>query len=104
MVLTDDPAATAERRRCPMSDAVGLRVKSKRGRPKKKLTPLLFHLDDMLPTEGFFDGYRLAFWDKKLAGDDIVALSRHGERVYTWRVIPNMLEVWDKIRELESVR
>jgi len=60
-------------------------------------------LDNALPTEAVSKGYGLSWWSPAVFKEDSVFLKKHDQEVYRWYYIPSMAEVWDKIKELESV-
>lgn len=64
--------------------------------------PLSQPLDDALPTEAINKGYGLSWWSPAAFEKDPVFLYKHGWEVYRWNYIPSMIEVWEKINELEA--
>ena len=65
--------------------------------------PLHEWINDALPTDAFQRGYRLEWFNPDCYRYPVI-LFRHGLIVSAWEYIPSMLEVWDKIEELESPR
>ncbi|MBA7603195.1 hypothetical protein ES703_10299 [subsurface metagenome] len=60
-------------------------------------------LDTMLPTEATRKGYGLTWYNPAFQQEDPTVLSFRGREVFLWNYNPSMTEVWEKIRELESV-
>ena len=65
--------------------------------------PLSEALDSALPTEAVNKGYGLSWWIPAAFGKDPVFLYKHDREVYRWDYVPSMIEVWEKIKELECV-
>jgi len=63
--------------------------------------PLSESLDHFLPTEAVGKGYGLSWWSPAVFQTDPVFLFKHQEEVFRWDYVPSMIEVWDKINELE---
>jgi len=64
--------------------------------------PLSIPLDDALPTEAINRGYGLSWWSPAAFEEDPIFLFKHNQEVYRWKYIPSMMEVWEKIKELEK--
>jgi hypothetical protein len=60
-------------------------------------------LTTMLSTEAYHKGYTLTWWRPQPARLDPVVLEHRGEELYRWDYIPSMIEVWEKIKELEAL-
>jgi len=56
----------------------------------------------MLPTSAVYKEYGLSWWSPAVFGRDPVILYKHKWEVYRWNYIPSMIEVWEKIEELEE--
>jgi len=68
--------------------------------------PVVTSLNHMLPTWAWYRGYNLHWESPEIhAQGDPVILSKFGspgDVLYQWDYIPSMIEVWDKIKELEA--
>lgn len=65
--------------------------------------PLSEPLDHILPSEAVNKGYGLSWWSPEAFGKDPVILYKRSWEVYRWNYVPSMIEVWEKIKELECV-
>jgi len=63
--------------------------------------PLSEPLDNALPTDAINRGYGLSWWSPAAFKEDPVILYKHCWEVYRWDYVPSMMEVWEKIKELE---
>lgn len=63
--------------------------------------PLSEPLDNALSSEALYKGYGLSWWSPAVFEQDPVFLYRHNREVHHWNYIPSMIEVWEKIEELE---
>jgi hypothetical protein len=57
-------------------------------------------LTTMVPTEAYYKGYTLT-WLRPVNVDPVI-LEHRGTEVYRWEYVPSMIEVWEKIKELEE--
>ena len=64
--------------------------------------PLSEPLDNALPSWAIHKGYGLSWWSPAAFGRDPVILYKRKWEVYRWDYIPSMIEVWEKIGELEE--
>lgn len=64
--------------------------------------PLSQPLDALLPTDAINKGYGLSWWSPAVFQKDPVILYKHYWEVYRWDYVPSMIEVWEKIEELED--
>lgn len=63
--------------------------------------PLSEPLDNALPTDAINRGYGLSWWSPAAFETDPVFLYKQNHEVFRWDYIPSMLEVWEKIKELD---
>jgi len=64
--------------------------------------PVSEPLDNALPTDAINRGYGLSWWSPASFGVDPVILYKHDWEVYRWDYVPSMIEVWEKIKEIET--
>jgi len=64
--------------------------------------PLSEPLDNALPTDAINKGYGLSWWSPAAFQSDSITLYKHNWEAYRWNYVPSMIEVWEKIEELEA--
>ena len=64
--------------------------------------PVSESLDKALPREAIYKGYGLTWWSPEVFQVDPVILYKNNWEVYRWNYVPSMMEVWEKIKELET--